>query len=165
MNNICNIRSCKLFIEGTYKKCLKHRLLNRASQQKIRGIPGVDAIAYTNNTICTRSICLKKKIYDKINKYYSTDKKKGLLLENYITVEYIKKLIDNTTTCIYCNEKILYSYTKNDKKQFSVDRIDSNLSHCIGNVQIICLTCNCSKQDKTHEEFIQYIENKNSCIS
>ena len=168
MNNIqtCNIKSCKNYIENSYKKCLKHRLLNRKSQQKARGGGDCDSCDVKSTT--TRSITtkmLKKKIYDKIQKYYSTDKKKGLSLENYITVDIVYNLIQKTSNCIYCNDKILYNYMRNDKKQFSVDRIDSSLSHCVGNIQIICLTCNVSKGSKSHNEFLQYIQQKNNCIS
>ena len=159
----CNIKTCKNYVENTYKKCIQHRLLNRKSQQKVRGGHNTSQEnEFIAGNIAPRAI--KKKIYDKINKYYSTDLKKGLSLEKYITVDYIYELIEKTKNCIYCNSKILLNYQRNSKKQFSVDRIDSTLCHSIGNVQIICLSCNCSKGKKSHEEFIQYIENKNSCI-
>lgn len=163
--NICNIKTCKNYVENTYKKCIQHRLLNRKSQQKRRGVETANKKHQQISTQSRiKSRTLKIRIQDKINKYYLTDKNKKYCLENFITVDYVKKLIDNTTNCIYCNDLIKYEYSKNDKKQFSVDRIDSKIAHIINNIQIICYSCNCSKQDKTHNEFIEYIKNKNSCI-
>ena len=41
-------------------------------------------------------------------------------------------------------------YAMNDGKQFSIDRIDSNMGHIKGNIQLLCLECNRSKKNRAY---------------
>jgi hypothetical protein len=40
----------------------------------------------------------------------------------------------------------LVNYDIREKTQFSIDRIDDNIGHVIGNCQITCLCCNMKKK-------------------
>jgi hypothetical protein len=75
----------------------------------------------------------------KIDGYNEQDAKKGLT--NDLTVENIQELVDRETNiCYYCR-KTLYN------GNFTLDRIDSLLSHNLNNVVLCCKSCNCAKSD------------------
>lgn len=48
---------------------------------------------------------------------------------------------------ICCDEYLTANYSKFNKKQFSIDRVNSKYGHIQGNIQICCYSCNISKNN------------------
>lgn len=72
-----------------------------------------------------------------------------------LTIDYLNSLlIDQNIQCYYCNHELLVEVGTKNLAQISVDRIDNNLGHIIGNCVISCLFCNMAK----HETKIEYYE-------
>ena len=89
-------------------------------------------------------IVSEKKIKEKLGRYLQSDKEKGF--DNDLTLEKVKTLIQKQNgTCNMCNCDLKFDYTPNDRKQFSIDRIDSRIGHICSNVQVLCWGCNSSK--------------------
>jgi hypothetical protein len=73
-----------------------------------------------------------------------------------INYEYIIQLLnDQNYKCYKCNDIVLtYSYIPFCSSKFSIDRLDNNKPHDVGNVKISCYFCNCknhiafNKQEK-----------------
>jgi len=62
----------------------------------------------------------------------------------FITYDYVRGLIDQSTNlCCYCNTNI--QYINYDSSLATIERIDNDLGHIIGNCKIACRTCNISK--------------------
>lgn len=76
------------------------------------------------------------------------DTKKGY--ENNIVVEDVKELFKKQNgDCVKCGCMLkTFNYSKGDKQQFSIDRIDSKMGHCKGNIQLLCWSCNRSKMNR-----------------
>ena len=89
-----------------------------------------------------------KQIKKKIDSHLAEDKLKHRDTKNYVDVEYIKDLYTKQAgLCERCEcEMLTANYPKNCGRQFTIDRIDSNLGHVKGNVKILCWSCNCSKK-------------------
>lgn len=92
----------------------------------------------------------KKNIEKKIAGHLKYDKSKGYTTD--IDCSYIMNMFKKQNGCCNkCNcEMKCNKYTVNDGKQFSIDRIDSNLGHIKGNIQLLCKSCNCSKHDRAY---------------
>ncbi len=99
---------------------------------------------------------LKRKMKQKIRTYKHDDKKKRAYDalncdDKYVSYDFILNMIINSNLkiCSLCNCDLLYTnYQPYEKKQYSIDRIDSNLFHTEHNIQIICFYCNRRKQNK-----------------
>eukprot|EP00960_Hanusia_phi_P059719 764268-Hanusia_phi.AAC.1 len=117
--------------DGSYEK-LKDKLM----------ISDLHIISRANND------SLLKNIERKIQHYEFSDRCKNFETDNYIDVKYVAHMISaqDKTCCICGCDLLLTHYKRRDPRQFSVDRLDSNLGHVKGNVQITCLRCNCSKK-------------------
>jgi 5-methylcytosine-specific restriction endonuclease McrA len=61
--------------------------------------------------------------------------------------------------CCYCSEKVyvLYEHVR-EMKQWSLDRIDNNIGHNIGNLVIACLECNL-KRRRTNKDAFMFTKN------
>lgn len=77
-------------------------------------------------------------IVDRINQHIRNDILNKRVMTNYIDVEYIENMLDNTYCCKYCSKDI-------DYQNFSIDRINNDLGHIKNNIQIICKMCNITK--------------------
>ena len=111
----------------------------------------------SNNT--TDEVCkiatqeINKKIYgykqqDILKKRY--DEKKFLTFESVIN-----KIIDCELKCRYCTKEmnVLYDISR-EMTQWSVDRINNDLGHNIGNFHLACLECNLKRRRRTDEKFL-----------
>jgi hypothetical protein len=82
-------------------------------------------------------------IEKKIQGHLSEDIQKNRITnnDNYVTVEYVKQLLEKQyNTCANCLD-VMSLYSGNNST-FSIQRIDNNLPHIIGNVCIMCIHCN-----------------------
>ena len=64
-------------------------------------------------------------------------------------------LCDCHLACFYCHAptSVLYKEVR-DPRQWTLERINNDLGHVRGNVQIACLTCNLRRRTLYHERYI-----------
>lgn len=96
------------------------------------------------------------KISKKINSYTNQDKKQKRPINNIITYnETIQKLLESNLKCYYCKCNVLLLYKMiRDKSQWTLERIDNNISHTKDNVVVCCLGCNINRGKKNSEQFL-----------
>lgn len=100
---------------------------------------------------------IKHKIYN----YKQQDIiKKKFDENNFVSYEEtIELLKQSNLKCHYCSDKvyILYEHVR-EKKQWSLDRINNDIGHNIGNLVIACLECNL-KRRRTNKEAFMFTKN------
>jgi hypothetical protein len=98
-----------------------------------------------------------QQIQCKLTGYKSQDQYKDLYEpSNIINLPLtIQLLIRSQLKCYYCKElvKVLYERVR-EPKQWTLERIDNDFGHNIGNVEIACLSCNLRRRTMYHERFI-----------
>lgn len=98
-----------------------------------------------------------QEINKKISGYKQQDKLKKIFDEDkFLTFEnIIQKLIDCKLKCYYCKAelKVLYDISR-QMTQWSVDRIDNDKGHNIGNYYIACLECNLKRRRRSDDKFL-----------
>ena len=75
---------------------------------------------------------------------------------NFLTFEsVINKMIECELKCRYCTKEmnVLYDISR-EMTQWSVDRINNDLGHNIGNFHLACLDCNLKRRRRTDEKFL-----------
>lgn len=98
-----------------------------------------------------------QEISKKISGYKQQDKlKKRYDDGKFITFEsVIEKMCECDLKCRYCQKEMLVIYDiMRESKQWSVDRIDNDIGHNIGNFHLACLECNLSRRRRTDEKFL-----------
>lgn len=99
----------------------------------------------------------KKSLEQKIYGYKNQDIKKQVYnKDTLITIpEVIDKLLTCTLKCVYCKKtlKVLYRMVR-DPLQWTLDRINNDLSHNVSNTVISCLSCNLKRRTTNKEKFI-----------
>jgi hypothetical protein len=106
---------------------------------------------------CDISKIVVQEINKKINGYKHQDiLKKHLDMDIFINFNcIIDKMIDVELKCYYCNceMSVLYDLSR-EMKQWSIDRIDNDKGHNIGNFHLACLDCNLKRRRRTDEKFL-----------
>lgn len=98
-----------------------------------------------------------QEINKKISGYKQQDKLKKIFNEtNFLTYEaIIDKMIECELKCRYCKVEMLVLYDiSREMKQWSVDRIDNDVGHNVGNFHLACLDCNLKRRRRTDEKFL-----------
>jgi len=113
----------------------------------------------TNETNETNFIynLMVQEIKRKLNSYKYQDVLKGRYsLNEFITFDYIlNQLVESKLNCIYCLGTVFILYQKvRENKQWTVERIQNNLGHNIGNTVICCLECNLKRRTQNQEKFL-----------
>ena len=108
-----------------------------------------------NGNIEYKKECLRE-IDRKISSYKTQDKNKNKYNDNNITQEQvIEKLVSCKLKCYYCKCNMFIFYSKvRDLDQWTLDRIDNNLSHLDNNVIISCLRCNLQRRCQNKDKFL-----------
>jgi hypothetical protein len=96
---------------------------------------------------------INKKIYgykqqDMLKKHFEED--------NFVTFENIlQKLVDCDLKCYFCKKEmdVLYDIMR-EMTQWSIDRIDNEKGHNIGNYNLSCLDCNLKKRRRSDDKFL-----------
>ena len=92
----------------------------------------------------------------KISGYKNQDVKKGIHDSKTLITreELLEKLVASKLKCYYCSTtvKILYSMAR-DPVQWSLDRIDNDVSHTQENTVIACLDCNLKRRRRDANKF------------
>lgn len=102
-----------------------------------------------------------KFIYDsfrqKLSSYRNQDTIKNRYSEeDFVNIEHIIGLLQKCeNTCYYCKEqvKVLYENVR-EPKQWTLERIDNNIGHNIGNLTIACLSCNLGRRTMRQERYV-----------
>jgi len=98
-----------------------------------------------------------KQIHGKISGYRNQDILKKKLDESaFVDEDYIvNAMIKSKNMCFYCKEpvNILYEYVR-APKQWSLDRINNEIGHNKGNVEIACLGCNLRRKTMHHDRYV-----------
>jgi hypothetical protein len=94
---------------------------------------------------------------NKISGYKQQDiLKKKLDLNNFINFENIIFLLhESKLKCCYCHKEIYILYKQvREMSQWTLDRIDNNIGHNIGNLVISCLKCNLKRRRINKNSFM-----------
>jgi len=106
-------------------------------------------------------------ILHKINKYKYQDKSRYRKItdEEYVSVNDIKKMLfKQENKCYVCGDNVITEeWTPNCLYQFTLDRIDNNLSHNKNNVLICCYYCNCYSCNNDNSDICLYKLCENKC--
>jgi 5-methylcytosine-specific restriction endonuclease McrA len=99
-----------------------------------------------------KSKLLSYKQQDILKKKY--DESKFVSLKDTIML-----LQDSKLCCCYCSEQVYILYERvRENQQWSLDRIDNNIGHNIGNLVIACLECNL-KRRRTNKDAFMFTKN------
>jgi len=96
----------------------------------------------------SRTLTFEENINKKLKAHLEYDTKKGYT--NNITSDDVQTLfVKQNGECLKCGEFMkTCGYGKGDKKQFSIDRIDSKKGHTKDNIQLFCWCCNRAKKNR-----------------
>jgi len=99
---------------------------------------------------------LLREIDKKIASYKNQDINKNKYTDNNITQEQvIEKLVTSKLKCYYCSCNMLIFYNKvRDIEQWTLDRINNDLSHTNENVVVCCLQCNLQRRCQNKDKFL-----------
>lgn len=115
----------------------------------------VNDLDETNTDDATKAIF--QEINKKISGYKQQDKKKGIHEEHAFIdlVDVIEKLRECELRCHYCSKEmlVLYDMTR-ESRQWTVDRIDNDKGHNMGNYHLACLECNLKRRRTDDEKFL-----------
>jgi len=100
---------------------------------------------------------LLSQIQNKLSSYkYQDISKQKFVSEYFITLpQTMNLLIQSQLQCEYCHQKcrLLYENVR-DSLQWSLDRIDNDQGHNIGNVVLSCLGCNLKRKTTFYRKFL-----------
>jgi len=99
---------------------------------------------------------LYSEIRKKLNGYRTQDVNKNKYnVEEFVDLEYtVERLLDSELSCFYCKEPVYVWYIiAREPKQWTLERIENNIGHNKGNIEIACLTCNIRRQRMYFEKY------------
>ena len=111
---------------------------------------------YENNDFKSKDNIIKE-FKRKLNSYKNQDQKKGRYIKSeFITInELVNKLKKSDLKCHYCLKKVKLIYENvRDPEQWTLDRLDNNISHTDSNTVIADLRCNLQRRLKDEEKFL-----------
>jgi hypothetical protein len=155
----------KISIIGKTNKYQIRKLTEERTIEKKKNITNIDTFYYKveeqynilNSCYIDIIPIMQKEIKKKMSSYKQQDKLKDKLdVDKFITYENIIDILKSTICkCFYCKDDMLLFYeNKNDKKQWTLDRINNDIGHNKDNVVPTCLQCNIQKRRRDHDKFI-----------
>jgi 5-methylcytosine-specific restriction endonuclease McrA len=105
---------------------------------------------------------IKSNYLKKIHRYWAQNsiynhRKRKFIIK--VTTDELENLAKNTQECLYCGEKLNWSWGRGHSSHSpTLDRINNEVEIRIDNVEIICRRCNATKYDRSKEDFIRYCE-------
>ena len=153
----------KIIISGQNNRYLINKIIKTTKEKRKRSFLIQDMylnidLQYKilNNEYNEMSEIVKQEINSKIYSYKQQDIKSNhfnCLL--FITYEKVIELLKSTLCkCYYCNDNMFILYKeKNEKKQWTLDRINNEEGHNFDNVVCSCLNCNIIKKKRNHNDF------------
>ena len=101
--------------------------------------------------------CVLQQLNQKISGYKNQDIVKNIYEPDaFITLDsVIQLLMDSNLQCYYCKKDItvLYEIVR-EPLQWTLDRIDNNFGHNVGNLFVSCLSCNLRRKTIYHEKYV-----------
>lgn len=171
-----NKKSKKIFIEETKKPTTKK--INAQKEKKMRvetkswGLNEQDLIhekqlsilksiqndSFEKDAYISKLIAhIKSKICGYKQQDITKDKLNDALLVSF--QETIILLTDCEMKCCYCSDNVYVLYEKvRESKQWTLDRINNDLGHNVGNLVIACLECNL-KRRRTNKDAFMFTKN------
>jgi hypothetical protein len=99
----------------------------------------------------------RQQIMCKIHGYHAQDVKKHKYnTDEFIDLKHVMDLLQKCElNCYYCRKptQVLYKHVR-EPCQWTLDRINNDIGHNKGNVEIACLSCNLKRRRIYHERFI-----------
>jgi len=133
------------------RKSPKKRVITTTKKWKIDQINLSQQLDYIGDPL------VAQQIRQKISGYRCQDVKKKLFNSDlFITYDYVLEIMKNCENkCYYCNNttNLLYENVR-DPKQWTLERIENDQGHNIGNVVIACLECNLRRRTLYHERYL-----------
>jgi hypothetical protein len=76
--------------------------------------------------------------------------------DNFVNLQYLLFLLrESNLLCCYCHKKIYILYKEvREMSQWTLDRIDNDLGHNVGNLVISCLKCNLKRRRINKNSFM-----------
>jgi hypothetical protein len=105
--------------------------------------------------------CLISHIRNKLTSYKQQDiMKKKFNTDDFIKLTQVLELLkESELKCHYCSDEVFILYEKvRESKQWSLDRINNDIGHNIGNLVISCLFCNL-KRRRTNKDAFHFTKN------
>lgn len=99
---------------------------------------------------------LYKEISKKVSSYKQQDISKNRLdTLNFTSISNILSLLHSSTLkCEYCKQNVFVFYQKvMENHQWTLDRIDNDLGHNLGNIVISCLLCNVKRKKIAKDKY------------
>ena len=99
---------------------------------------------------------ISSQITKKINSYLNQDKKRKRPIDNIISFDdTVEKLLESNLKCYYCKSNVLLLYKMiRDKMQWTLDRLNNDISHTKDNVVVCCLGCNIKRGKKNSDDYL-----------
>ena len=173
--DVTNKNSKKIFIEETKKTTKK---INAQKEKKMRvetkswGLNEQDLIhekqlsilqsikndSFEKDAYISKLIAhIKSKICGYKQQDITKDKLNDTLLVSF--QETINLLTDCEMKCCYCSDNVYVLYEKvRESKQWTLDRINNDLGHNVGNLVIACLECNLNRR-RTNKDAFMFTKN------
>lgn len=154
----------KISIDGKSNKYQIKKLTQEKKIEKKKDADKINSIYYDEKEQCNilNGIysdilsTLQKEVKKKISSYKQQDRQKNKLdHDKFITYSEVIDILKSTLClCYYCkNQMLLFYENKNDKKQWTLDRINNDVGHNKDNVVATCLDCNIQKRRRDHDKF------------
>lgn len=100
---------------------------------------------------------IKRHMVMKLHSYKTQDQKNAILdMASFVDLDFVMDLLKQSNMqCFYCRERVqlLYKHVR-EPKQWTLERINNDIGHNRGNVEIACLSCNLRRRCMHHERFI-----------
>jgi hypothetical protein len=157
----------KIGITGTNTRYMMKKVLKEPSIIKKREVSQSWSFSYDDQLSLVNGLDesdtddATKAIFQEINKkisgYKQQDKKKGIHDEQVFLdlVDVIEKLRECELRCHYCSKEMLVLYDMSrESRQWTVDRIDNDKGHNMGNYHLACLECNLKRRRTNDEKFL-----------
>lgn len=114
---------------------------------------------YKKNVNLTSDVTLLKYFNYKINIIKKQDKNKFPDYENILTVNDLLEIYKKYDgRCVYSKKKLKPGSKANIYVKISFDRIDNSLPHEKDNLQLTSVFMNMYRNDRNHDEFLNYIK-------
>ena len=142
----------KYMLNKVLKK--KKEVINRKNANNIN--PEYYDHTFQLNNISTCQTIVSS-IKGKLVSYKNQDiLKKRLDKEQFVSYDYIcDQLTTCNTSCHYCKTLVFILYKQQrDMQQWTLDRIDNDIGHNIGNIVISCLACNLQRKTRNADKFL-----------
>jgi len=100
---------------------------------------------------------IKRHMSMKLNSYKTQDQKNDIYnSECFTDINYVMELLRKSEMrCFYCKDRVqlLYKHVR-EPKQWTLERINNDIGHNKGNIEIACLKCNLRRRCMYHERFL-----------